>query len=62
VFVVCPPPCTGGNEACGSLVGSSIVKAVGSILGKVKVVDLFDYYNKYKVYLHKTQFEKGYEF
>jgi hypothetical protein len=31
VFVSRPPPCTGGNEARGILVGSSIVETAGSI-------------------------------
>jgi hypothetical protein len=31
VFVSRPPPCTGGNEACGVLVGSSIVEMAGSV-------------------------------
>jgi hypothetical protein len=30
-FVVCPPPCNGGNEACDVSAGSSIVKMVGSV-------------------------------
>jgi hypothetical protein len=30
-FVSRPPPCTGGNEARGVLVGSSIVETVGSV-------------------------------
>ena len=30
-FVVWPPPCTGGNKACGVSAGSLIVKTVGSI-------------------------------
>jgi hypothetical protein len=30
-FVSRPPPCTGGNEACGVLAGSSIVETVGSV-------------------------------
>ena len=31
VFVVWPPPCTGGNKARGVSVGSLIVKTAGSI-------------------------------
>jgi hypothetical protein len=31
MFVVWPPSCTGGNEACDVSVGSSIVKTSGSV-------------------------------
>jgi hypothetical protein len=30
-FVSLPPPCTGGNEACGVSAGSSIVETAGSV-------------------------------
>ena len=31
MVVVWPPPCIGGNKACGVLAGSLIVKTAGSI-------------------------------
>jgi hypothetical protein len=31
VFVSRPPPCTGGNEACGVSTGSLIVETAGSV-------------------------------
>jgi hypothetical protein len=36
-FVSRPPPCTGGNEARGVSVGSSIVETAGSVREEPKV-------------------------
>jgi hypothetical protein len=36
VFVSRPPPCTGGNEARGVSVGSSIVETAGSVREEMK--------------------------
>jgi hypothetical protein len=33
-FVSRPPPCTGGNEACGVSAGSSIVEMARSVRGE----------------------------